>query len=71
MEEIEGRTEADKQWWEKRREAIKEEFMKELEEDSAKGSSTKAVSDDEAVHVELSSPAATPGGSKKKRKGKN
>ncbi|KAF2970169.1 hypothetical protein GQX73_g3365 [Xylaria multiplex] len=71
LEEIEGRTEADKQWWEKRREAIKEDFMKELEDDSAKGS-TKAVSDDEAVHVELnSSPTATPGGSKKKKKGKN
>lgn len=44
--------------------------MKELEEDSAKGSS-KAVSDDEAVHVELNTPASTPGSSKKKKKGKN
>ncbi|KAI0430628.1 Sec62/63 complex, subunit Sec66 [Xylaria sp. FL1042] len=67
--EIEGRMEADKQWWEKRREAIKEEFMKELDEDSAKGSA-KAVSDDEAVHVESGSPAATPS-KKKKKKGKN
>ncbi|RWA14314.1 hypothetical protein EKO27_g793 [Xylaria grammica] len=71
LEEIEGRTEADKQWWEKRREAIKEEFMKELEDDSVKAAS-KNVSDDEAVHVELSnSPATTPGASKKKKKGKN
>ncbi|KAI1176954.1 Sec62/63 complex, subunit Sec66 [Nemania sp. FL0916] len=70
LEEIEGHTEADKKWWEKRRETIKEDFMKELEEDSAKGSS-KGVSDDEAVHVELNTPAATPGGSKKKKKGKN
>ncbi|KAI0872094.1 Sec62/63 complex, subunit Sec66 [Hypoxylon argillaceum] len=70
LEEIEGRTEADKEWWEKRRETIKEDFMKELEEDSAKGSS-KAVSDDEAVHVELNTPASTPGSSKKKKKGKN
>ncbi|KAI0404797.1 Sec62/63 complex, subunit Sec66 [Xylaria palmicola] len=70
LEEIEGRTEADKQWWEKRKEAIKEDFMKELEEESVKGSS-KAVSDDEAVHVDLNTPAATPGGSKKKKKGKN
>ncbi|KAI3328944.1 Sec62/63 complex, subunit Sec66 [Xylariaceae sp. AK1471] len=69
LEEIEGRVEADKQWWEKRREAIQKDFMKELEEDSAKGS-TKAVSDDEVVHVESSKPAATPGSSKKK-KGKN
>ncbi|KAK5628020.1 hypothetical protein RRF57_003735 [Xylaria bambusicola] len=68
LEEIEGRLEADKQWWEKRRETIKEDFMKELDEDSAKGSA-KAVSDEEAVHVELSSPAATL--SKKKKKGKN
>ncbi|KAI0974638.1 Sec62/63 complex, subunit Sec66 [Xylaria arbuscula] len=69
LEEIEGRVEADKQWWDKRKEAIREDFMKELEEDSAKGSSTKAVSDDDAVHVEAGSPAATP--SKKKKKGKN
>lgn len=67
LEEIESRTEADKVWWEKRREAIKEDFMKELEEDSTKGSSSKAVSDDEAVHVNLT-PASTPG---KKKKGKN
>ncbi|KAI1368048.1 Sec62/63 complex, subunit Sec66 [Xylaria arbuscula] len=68
LEKIEGHLEADKQWWEKRRETIKEDFMKELEEDSAKGSA-KAVSDDDVVHVEQASPAATP--SKKKKKGKN
>ncbi|KAI0450884.1 Sec62/63 complex, subunit Sec66 [Xylaria acuta] len=71
LEEIEGRVETDKQWWEKRRETIKEDFMKELDEDSAKGSSTKAVSDDETVHVELNTPASTPGSTKKKKKGKN
>jgi translocation protein SEC66 len=43
--------------------------MRELDEDSAKGS-TKAGSDDEVVHVESNTPAATTGGSKKK-KGKN
>jgi translocation protein SEC66 len=69
LEEIENRTVADKQWWEKRREAIQKDFMKELEEDSTRGS-IKAVSDDDAVHVESSTPSATPGGSKKK-KGKN
>lgn len=42
--------------------------MKELEEDSVKGSA-KGVSDDEVVHVEQGSAAATP--SKKKKKGKN
>ncbi|KAI1356432.1 Sec62/63 complex, subunit Sec66 [Xylaria sp. FL0043] len=68
LEEIEGRMEADKQWWAKRREAIKEDFMKELDEDSTKGS-LKAISDDEAVHVQAASPASTP--SKKKKKGKN
>lgn len=71
LEEIEGHTEADKQWWEKRRETIKEDFMKELEVDSVKGSSSKAVSDDEAVHVEIHTPVSTPGSSKKKKKGKN
>ncbi|KAI0817549.1 Sec62/63 complex, subunit Sec66 [Xylaria sp. FL0064] len=68
LEEIESRMEADKQWWAKRREAIKEDFMKELDEDSAKGS-LKAISDDEAVHVESASPVSTP--SKKNKKGKN
>ncbi|GAP86122.1 putative preprotein translocase subunit Sec66 [Rosellinia necatrix] len=66
LEEIESRTEAEKQWWEKRREAIKEDFMKELEEDSTKGSS-KPVSDDEAVHADSGTPASTPGSSKKKK----
>ncbi|KAI0141003.1 Sec62/63 complex, subunit Sec66 [Hypoxylon sp. NC0597] len=70
LEEIESRAAADKEWWEKRREAIKKEFLKELEEDSSTKGSTKTVSDDEGVLVDSGTPAATPGGSKKKKGGK-
>ncbi|KAI8632402.1 Sec62/63 complex, subunit Sec66 [Xylariaceae sp. FL1651] len=69
LEEIEGRTKSDKEWWEKRREAIQKDFMKELDEGSVK-SSTKAGSDDDGILLESSTPAATPSSSKKK-KGKN
>ncbi|KAI2614603.1 Sec62/63 complex, subunit Sec66 [Hypoxylon fragiforme] len=67
LEEIESRAEADKQWWEKRREAIQKDFMKELEEDTSVISSLKSGSDDEAVLVDSSTPAATPGSAKKKK----
>ncbi|KAI1434591.1 Sec62/63 complex, subunit Sec66 [Xylaria sp. CBS 124048] len=39
LEEIEGRTEADKEWWEKRRETIKDEPKAELVDDSTKEAS--------------------------------
>ncbi|OTA64511.1 translocation protein-like protein [Hypoxylon sp. EC38] len=70
LEEIESRAAVDKEWWEKRREAIKKEFLKELEEDSSTKGSTKTASDDEGVLVDSGTPAATPGGSKKKKGGK-
>ncbi|KAI1415994.1 Sec62/63 complex, subunit Sec66 [Hypoxylon sp. FL1857] len=70
LEEIENRAAADKEWWEKRREAIKKDFLKELEEDSSTKGSTKTASDDEGVLVDSGTPAATPGGSKKKKGGK-
>ncbi|KAI1143402.1 Sec62/63 complex, subunit Sec66 [Hypoxylon sp. FL0543] len=70
LEEIENRASADKEWWEKRREAIKKEFLKELEEDSSTKGSTKTASDDEGVLVDSGTPAATPSGSKKKKGGK-
>ncbi|KAI1640365.1 Sec62/63 complex, subunit Sec66 [Biscogniauxia mediterranea] len=67
LEEIESRTESEKQWWEKRREAIQKDFMKELDEDATKDS-TKGASDDDGVLVDASTPASTPG--KKKKGGK-
>ncbi|KAI0003976.1 Sec62/63 complex, subunit Sec66 [Xylariaceae sp. FL0662B] len=70
LEEIEARAATDKEWWEKRREAIQKDFMKELENDSAKNSA-KAGSDDDGVLVESNAPAATPSTpSSKKKKGK-
>ncbi|KAK4099794.1 hypothetical protein N658DRAFT_474526 [Parathielavia hyrcaniae] len=69
LEEIEAQTVQDKEWWEKRRASIKTEFMKELDEESAKGQA-KAVSDDEAVLVDTNTPSATPSGASRKKKGK-
>ncbi|KAI0594326.1 Sec62/63 complex, subunit Sec66 [Biscogniauxia sp. FL1348] len=67
LEEIESRTESERQWWEKRREAIQKDFMKELDEDATKDS-TKGASDDDGVLVDATTPASTPG--KKKKGGK-
>ncbi|KAI1649793.1 Sec62/63 complex, subunit Sec66 [Daldinia loculata] len=64
LEEIESRAETDKKWWEKRRETIQKEFMKELEEESSTKGSVKG-SDDDAVLVDSGSPGAS-----KKKKGK-
>ncbi|KAI0842053.1 Sec62/63 complex, subunit Sec66 [Hypoxylon sp. FL0890] len=70
LEEIESRAATDKEWWEKRREAIKKDFLKELEEESSTKGSTKTASDDEGVLVDSGTPAATHSGSKKKKGGK-
>ncbi|KAI1383176.1 Sec62/63 complex, subunit Sec66 [Hypoxylon trugodes] len=70
LDEIENRATTDKEWWEKRRETIKKDFMKELEEDSSTKDSTKGASDDDGVLVDSGTPAATPSGASKKKKGK-
>lgn len=44
--------------------------MKELDQESSTKSSTKGVSDDEGVLVDSGTPAATPSGPSKKKKGK-
>jgi len=64
LDEIQANTDAEKEWWEKRRATIK---TKELEEDAE-----KVTSGDEPVIVENNTPSATPagtpsGGSKKKK----
>ncbi|KAI0851389.1 Sec62/63 complex, subunit Sec66 [Daldinia vernicosa] len=64
LDEIESRAETDKKWWEKRRETIQKEFMKELDEESSTKGSVKG-SDDDAVLVDSGSPSAS-----KKKKGK-
>lgn len=69
LEEIQSQTESEKAWWEKRRASIQEEFMKELDSESAATAKTsKAGSDEDAVMVEGGGPAAT--GSMRKKKGK-
>jgi translocation protein SEC66 len=78
LDEIEAQTEHDKAWWEKRRASIKTEFMKELDDEAAKqpqqAKAAAAASEDEAVLVEtespLATPAGTPSGASKKKKGK-
>jgi len=72
MAEIQGEVATEREWWEKKREGIQKEFMKELETESVASSKSK-VSDDEAVLVEAGGPVeqANEGGKKKKKKGKN
>ncbi|KAK8089050.1 translocation protein S66 [Apiospora hydei] len=55
LDEIQNKAAAEKEWWEKRRETIQTEFMKELEEEPAKGG-LKIGSDDEAVLVDSGHP---------------
>lgn len=69
LEEIEAQTQSDREWWEKRRANIKQEFMKELDEAPEKAQA-KAGSEDEPVLVDTNTPSATPSGSSKKKKGK-
>lgn len=69
LEEIQAKTDAEKEWWEKRRASIQKEFMKELDE-SEKTSLAKAGSEEDGVLVESSTPAGTPSGGGKKKKGK-
>ena len=79
MDEMQAEVQPEKEWWEKRRESISSEFMKELDQEAATNVNGKVpkTSDDEAVLVEAGGPTATgsqqPGGSVKnrKKKGKN
>lgn len=50
INESQGQLESEKQWWDKRREQIQSDFMKELDE--SEKSSTKNPSEDEAVLVD-------------------
>lgn len=58
LEQIQSKTAAEKEWWEKRRAAISSDFMKELEED-------KQAPSDDGILVDVGSPGE--GGSKKKK----
>ncbi len=80
LEEIEAKADAEREWWEKRRAAIQQDFMKELDgpdaNSSVAGGSVKAGSEDgDGVLVDSSTPAAaaaasSPGPAKKKKGGK-
>jgi translocation protein SEC66 len=72
LDEILATASSEKEWWEKRKEAIQTEFMKELDEEkkvTADSSTVKSI-DDDAVLVEGGGPADKSGKAKKK-KGKN
>lgn len=65
LEEITAKTDAEKEWWEKRRAAISSDFMKELDEDGEKSQAT-APSDD-GILVDAGTPGEATGASKKKK----
>ncbi|KAK7419007.1 Translocation protein S66 [Neonectria magnoliae] len=58
-----AQAESEKKWWEKRRGQIQSDFMKELD-GSEQSSSTKAVSEDDAVLVDTPSKSKKKGGKK-------
>jgi translocation protein SEC66 len=60
VNEIQTQVESEKQWWEKRRDQIQTDFMKEL--DGSEKSSTKHHSEDEAVLVDTPSKKAAKAG---------
>lgn len=68
LDEIEAQTGHEKEWWEKRRAAIKNDFMRELDEESEKAQA-KAGSEDEPVLVDTDTLSASPSGGSKKKKG--
>lgn len=79
VEELQAQTEAEKEWWEKKRLSVQAEFMKELETETASNSKTGTAgpatgkgSDDDTVMVESGGPAEKGhSGGKKKKKGKH
>ncbi|KAI9720371.1 MAG: hypothetical protein M1812_002877 [Candelaria pacifica] len=70
IEEIQGRTTSERQWWEKKRANIQSDFMKELGEEAISKPATPGErgSDEDAVMVEGGGPASK--ASSKKKKGK-
>ncbi len=70
LDEIQDQTQAEKEWWDKRRASIQQEFMKELDEEADKAAGNKAGSEEDGVLVDSNTPAGTPSGGSKKKKGK-
>ena len=67
IDEIQAKTDSEKEWWEKRREAISSDFLKELDEEGE-----KKVPSDDGVLIDTSAPGSRPQSSSggKKKKGK-
>ena len=74
LNEIQEKTQAEKEWWEKRRASIQKDLMKELDIPAAAPGSkavvptTKSTSDEDTVLVE--NPTTSETGSMRKKKGK-
>lgn len=68
LEDIQAKAPAEREWWEKRRQVIQSDFMKELDEDDSSKAAIKAGSDDDGVLVDSTTPASTPGKKKKAKK---
>ncbi len=69
IEEIQGRTTSERQWWDKKRANIQSDFMKELGEDATSKPATPGErgSDEDTVMVEGGGPVAGKASSKKKK----
>ena len=71
--EIQARGKETKERWEKEKENVKAEFLKELDEEEAEAAADKTASDEDAVLVDGGGPGATGSATAKaakKRKGK-
>ena len=76
LEDIQAQAEPEREWWEKRRTALREAALLELDDQEKEKATTKShISEDDAVLVDATNtptatPAATPSGGSKKKKGK-
>ncbi|KAM3069598.1 Translocation protein S66 [Clarireedia jacksonii] len=71
LDEVQSKTDSEKEWWEKRRASIQSEFMKELDEEAQTkatkiASPTKSISDEDAIMVD--GPSASEHGSPSRKK---
>ncbi|KAG8623179.1 hypothetical protein KVT40_008155 [Elsinoe batatas] len=71
MEELQAKVDEEREWWEARKKAANESFMKELDEEKTAAPVTKkSNSDDDAVLVEAGGPAGAQGSIRGKKKSK-
>ncbi|KAF2221978.1 Sec62/63 complex, subunit Sec66 [Elsinoe ampelina] len=71
MEELQAKVDEEREWWEARKKAANDSFMKELDEEkTATPVTKKSNSDDDAVLVEVGGPAGAQGSIRGKKKSK-